>query len=248
MSKQTSKTLLIIKTGSTFPEIESKFGDFDRWFISFFQKDGVDIWTVQVHDGDPLPAHGSVDAVLITGSPAMVSDREPWSENTAEWLRHYVTGGGLTLGVCYGHQLLAHALGGQVENHPQGREIGTLPVSLADAAKDDPLLYGLPATFSAHLTHQQSVIRLPQKAVLLASSAHEPHQAFRYGERCWGVQFHPEFTGPIMAAYLDRHASNLRAQKVDVEALYQLANLGAPVASQVLDQFARIIADGTGPR
>lgn len=239
-----AKPVLIIKTGDTYPEIEARFGDFDRWFIGFFQAHGLMTETVEVHQGHALPTPGEVSAVLVTGSPAMVSHREAWSEYSAEWLKHYVAVGGLVLGVCYGHQLLAHALGGHVDNHPRGREIGTLPVRLSEAGQADSLLGALPSSFVAHLTHRQSVLELPPSAVLLASSQQEPNQAFRVGHRCWGVQFHPEFTPDIMCAYLDRHRSQLEQEGVDIKPLYEDAREGAPDAAHLLDRFARLISQG----
>ena len=248
MTQTDFRPVLIIKAGSTYPEIAEKFGDFDDWFVPFLADKGLTPRRIEVHKGAELPVPQEVGAVLITGSPAMVTDRESWSENTAVWLQEFVTGGGLTLGVCYGHQLLAHALGGQVADHPLGREIGTLPVRLTEAAHADPLLGTLPSEFNAHLSHRQSVISAPPGAVLLASSEQEPHQAFRFGERCWGIQFHPEFNAPIMKAYLQRHAANIMAEGGDMEVLYSRADLGASDAPKVLTRFAELAWEAIKPR
>ena len=85
--------------------------------------------------GEALPDPRSVRAVVVTGSAAMVTSREPWSERTAAWLCETVEVKTPVLGICYGHQLLAHALGGRVEDNPQGRHIGTVDVTLTDAAE-----------------------------------------------------------------------------------------------------------------
>lgn len=233
-----SMPVLIIKTGDTYPEIKTHFGDFDHWFVPFFHSRDLATKTVEVHQGEQLPDPAQVRAVLITGSPAMVSHREAWSEYTAGWLKDYVTGGGLTLGVCYGHQLLAHALGGRVDDHPGGREIGTLPVQLNAAGQIDPLFMGLPPSFRAHLTHRQSVLELPPSGQLLASSEQEPHQSFRVGNSCWGVQFHPEFNPDIMCAYLDRHQAQLEKDGTDTQPMYRDARAGAPEATMILSRFA----------
>lgn len=79
------------------------------------------------------------------------------------------------LGICYGHQLLGHALGGTVGNHPDGGEFGTVEVRLLPEAAADPLFAGLPAVFPAQLFHRQSVLYLPSGAQVLASSQREPH-------------------------------------------------------------------------
>ena len=85
--------------------------------------------------------------VIVTGSGAMVTDRADWSERSADWLRDAAHDGMSLLGICYGHQLLAHALGGEVGDNPAGREIGHGALELhAAAASDDPLFSGLPLT------------------------------------------------------------------------------------------------------
>src|SRR5690606_2484463 len=117
---------------------------------------------------------------VLTGSGAMVTDRLDWSEATAEWLRGAVAAGLPLLGICYGHQLLADALGGRVADHPDGREVGTIEVERLAAADGDALFDAAPARFRAHATHEQSVLELPPGAVALASSAHDANQAVRF--------------------------------------------------------------------
>jgi GMP synthase (glutamine-hydrolysing) len=131
----------------------------------------------------------------------MVTDREDWSEQLAQWIRQTHQQLPL-LGICYGHQLIAHALGGKVDYRDQGMEIGTHQVQLAPAAAGDELLGIMPARFDAHLVHSQSVIELPTGATLLAANAVESHQSYRVGNSTWGVQFHPEFDATAMRFYL----------------------------------------------
>ena len=91
----------------------------------------------------------------------MVTDREPWSEDTAAWLREAAAAGLPMFGVCYGHQLLAHALGGKVGYNPTGSELGTQTVELLPPAAGDQLLDGLPASFPAQMLHAQTVLQPP---------------------------------------------------------------------------------------
>ena len=228
--------LLIVKTGSTYPEIAETHGDFDDWFVRVLDREGLDISVCRVAEGASLPSHGEIDAVLVTGSPAMVTERAPWSEAAAAWLREWVEAGNPVLGVCYGHQLLAYALGGSVEDHPEGREMGTLEVCLSGQARGDALLGDHPARFLAHLTHRQSVTKLPPGAVLLGKSTHEPHQAFRVGACAWGVQFHPEFNEEIMHAYIERQKSVLAEEGYDVAAMCAALE-PTPQAEAVLHRY-----------
>lgn len=232
--------LLILKTGSTHPHIREQLGDFDDWIAAGLRAGGAA--AVQSHDAqtDGLPASPDQFAgVVLTGSHHMVSEREPWSEALVPWLQAAVESGTPVLGICYGHQLLAHALGGEVDHHPEGVEIGTVMVERHVAADTDPLLGDLPGRFPAQAVHWQSVRRLPDGAVLLAGSAHEAHHAFRVGERAWGVQFHPEFSDEALRAYLEGMGTTLANQGLDA-AQIAAALRPTPDAASVLPRFAQL--------
>ncbi len=201
MQDPRASRFLIVQTGHTLPQLRPRHGDFADWFRRGLglRRDEVDI--VHAHAGAELPDPGRHAGAIVTGSPAMVSEREQWSEQTAAWLRAAIDAGLPVLGVCYGHQLLAHALGGRVDYHPGGREVGTVCIERTDDADDDHLLGAAPRRFLAHATHSQSVLELPPGATALARSAHDPHHAVRYAPHAWGLQFHPEFSVEAMRAY-----------------------------------------------
>jgi GMP synthase (glutamine-hydrolysing) len=168
----------------------------------------------------------------------MVTERHPWSERSAHWLREAAHAGVPVLGICYGHQLLAHALGGQVGDNPAGREMGTVDLDLLPAAGHDPLFAGLPERFPAHATHLQSVLHPPQGATVLASSAQDPVHAFRWGRAAWGVQFHPEFSATHMHGYLQARAEAL-AREGGCHRRLASGVSAAPHARRVLRRFVR---------
>src|SRR5690606_35171835 len=133
-------------------------------------------------------------------------------------------------------QLLAHALGGEVGYHPGGREIGTKEIhALADAATD-PLFCALPGRYPAHATHSQTVLQLPAGAVVLAANTFELHHAVRFGPRAWGVQYHPEFTAPIMAKYLELRSDALAREGLDVARLRNEVR-PTPQAQSLMQRF-----------
>lgn len=231
--------ILILKTGSTHAHIREQMGDFEDWIAAGLRAGGAQVVTHDARSGTEPPAHGAVAGVVITGSHAMVSEREPWSESLVPWLQTAVQQQTPVLGICYGHQLLAHALGGEVAHHPDGVEIGTVEVALNDAAAQDPLLGDLPDAFPAQAVHWQSVRQLPPGAVLLAGSEHEAHHAFRVGDRAWGVQFHPEFSDAALRAYLDGLGDLLAREGLDAPAIAERLQ-ATPDAASVLPRFARL--------
>lgn len=236
------RPLLILKTGSAPAPIREQLGDFDRWIEVGLRAGGasaVIVHDARVQDAPLPPAPESFAGVVVTGSSAMVSDREAWSEALVPWLRAAVAGGVPLLGICYGHQLLAHALGGEVGQHPQGVEIGTALIERRPAADGDPLFGELPQRFAAQTVHWQSVRRLPEDAQALAGNAHDPHHAFRVGARAWGVQFHPEFSAPAMRAYADVMAPALGKSGIDATQVRQAVQ-PTPEAAALLPRFARL--------
>ena len=235
--------LLILKTGQTLAPLRAQGEDFEDWI-----RRGLgcrDVIVVDVAAGEALPPLASCRGIVVTGSPAMVTDRAPWSEHSADYLREAVERSVPVLGICYGHQLLAHALGGTVDYHPQGREIGTVDVRQTGAVPDDPLFARLPLSFPAHATHSQSVMTLPAGAVLLASSAHDAHHAFRVGDCAWGVQFHPEFDARVMASYIRERQDDLRAEGLNVEAILGRVR-NTPEATGMLRDFAVLATGASG--
>ena len=143
------RPFLILETGQPTPSLR-RYGGFPHWIRVAAGLRADEAVVVNVEQGEPLPACHARDGmgfagVLITGSAAMVTERHDWSERSAEWLREAAHAGLPLFGICYGHQLLAHALGGEVGVNPTGREMGTIDLQLHPHADEDPLFKGLPA-------------------------------------------------------------------------------------------------------
>lgn len=207
--------MLIVKTGSTEPSIRERYGDFELWFRTGLGLTADQAPMVRVDEGAELPEPATVPGVLVTGSPSMVTEEASWSVACEEWLRSAVEAGRPVLGVCYGHQMLARAFGGRVAQCSMGREIGSTTVYLTDAAIDDPLFKTHSKSWRVHTTHQQCVVELPPSATVLASNAHHEAQAFRVGERGWGVQFHPEVSAHVIRGYVECRREALLAEGHD---------------------------------
>ena len=232
------KQIALIKTGCTIEQIKPRHGDFENWFAEGL---GVsDLLQIDVFNQQPLPEPNSLAGIVITGSPEMVSARLDWSERTAAWLYQAVQASIPALGVCYGHQLLANALGGRAGPNPAGRQIGTVNVQLLDNYNNDDLMGHLPATFLAQASHSEVVLELPPGAQRLATSPMDDNFSIRYAEKVWGVQFHPEFSSPVMSDYIRYREVALREEGLNPEQLLEGVT-DAGEAKSVLKRFADLV-------
>lgn len=158
-------------------------------------------WSFAWHT-PPLRPLDAYDAVLVFGG-AMHADQDewhPWLRQETLWLQQLLARRVPTLGVCLGAQLLARAAGSWVG--PLGKpEIGWYAVELTAEGAADPVLGPLPQSFEAFQWHYYTH-GLPAGAVELARSG-GCTQAFRLGDACWGVQFHPEVTEMQLGGWID---------------------------------------------
>lgn len=230
---------LIVKTGDAIESVRRRFGDFEDWFVHALGTQTFRYEVCRVHEDERLPPSdrmGHYAGVVVTGSPAMVSGRADWSERTARWLAD-IHASVPILGVCYGHQLLAHAFGGRVGPNPAGRRMGMCRLEIDDGR--DPLIGRLTSPADVHVTHVEAVLETPRGARVTGRTRADPHHVIDYGRQCHGVQFHPEFTAGIMAGYLQARQDSLEAEGFDSRALLAAVR-PAPAGHRVLERFARI--------
>jgi GMP synthase (glutamine-hydrolysing) len=234
--------LYVIKAGTTFPATAAQFGDFDEWTVTALGAVDVETTIVDAEHGAPLPTAEECAGAVITGSHSMVTDNLPWSVTLEGWIQSLLNSRTPLFGICYGHQLLARAAGGQVGYHPRGKEIGTVAVQLLPDCPNDPIFQSLPPSFLVHVTHLQTVLKLPPGATCLAANVHEPNHAFRVGDWAYGVQFHPEYNVDIMRSYIQEQKDDLDAAGMDVARL--LSTVGeTPFAAQTLRNFGSIVRE-----
>lgn len=234
------KQVVILKAGSKIDTLADVAGDYEDWIAEGMALPADALKVVAVVEEGALPDIDTVAAIVITGSDAMVTDATEWMEEGARWLREALAHGIPVLGICFGHQLLAHALGGKVDNNPRGIEVGTVTVETTAAAASDPLLQGMPSSFPAQLSHTQSVLELPPEAQLLACSEMEPHQAFVWKNRAWGIQFHPEFDERVIPCFIDYYRNQLEEQGRPVELLMRDVR-PTPKSRSLLQRFAALV-------
>ncbi|GAB5518293.1 MAG: type 1 glutamine amidotransferase [Rhodothermales bacterium] len=145
---------------------------------------------------DPLKVSDldSADVMMIGGSGEYSAWKDyPWMGDLLNLVREADRRSYPTFGSCWGHQIIARALGGRVEYAPDLLEMGCLTIDLTDEGTQDELFAHLPRSFKANVGHHDRVTVLPEGAVELATTASQGHQAFRIaGKPIYGTQFHSE--------------------------------------------------------
>lgn len=230
------RRILILKTGETDRGVIRIHGDYDRWFTDAIGPvDGLGFLTIDVRK-EPIVVPPSTAGVIVTGATSAAYDPEPWMEPLAGFLANGDASMPPILCVCFGMQLLAAARGGSVKKNPAGWEIGGTTIELTREGAADPLFEGIPLRFEALTTHEDIVEDLPPGVTLLASNSFSRVQAFRAGEKLWGVQFHPEATTPIIERLIRLRADQLA--RVD-EHLESARRPAVKTGQMVLRNFVR---------
>ena len=171
-------------------------------YIRFITSGGGDDFTYNGFDvalGEFPDSADACDAYVITGSPNGVYDAEPWIADLMQFIREAYAAGKKLVGICFGHQVLAHALGGHTEKSAKGWGLGLKPFEIST---HKPWMTKGPGQFNLYFVHQDQVMALPEEAELLGGNGFCPNLIFVMGEQVLGVQGHPEFTQSIMTGIL----------------------------------------------
>ncbi|MFT7004778.1 MAG: GMP synthase (glutamine-hydrolyzing) [Sulfurimonas sp.] len=234
------KYIYILKIGETFESTKNKFGDFNLWVRKFLGKSNKTIKTIHILNNQKLPNLQSAAGFIITGSHAMVSEELQWSVELEKYIQKIASKNIPLLGICYGHQLIAKALGGRSAFNKKGVEIGRVKIKLSKSSLNDPLLKDLPKLFYAYETHYQSAVKLPLTAIILASNTKDNHQAVRFTKYIWGVQFHPEFDANIMKEYIMNQKEALTKNGFSVDTLLKNVK-SCNMSHKILSNFLCIV-------
>jgi GMP synthase (glutamine-hydrolysing) len=212
--------------------------DVGNWFERWLKHLPEGSQNVVDAEDDVLSAiRAGTDGVIISGSPRDAWNDDPVNEKLCDLIHECGERQIPLLGVCYGHQVLGRALGGQVGRHPQGLELGNTTVELTPAGLSFPLFAGFPEQFDVLNSHADAVLTLPPDCELLATGSFTQVQAFHYNRSLMGVQFHPE-TDPDTLRFIWSGRREVWRTKVNFDLDQRLASLKpAPHAAKVLENF-----------
>lgn len=194
--------LTILETGYVPEAIRSSFDDYPTMFEQLMAPldSLMQFEAVSVISGAVLPDPGDLDAVLITGSPASVYHADPWIGALRDYIREVVASKIPMIGICYGHQAIADALGARVEKSDKGWGIGrhVYDVKTRSASWMDDEWAPEIATY---VSHQDQVLSVPDGAEVLAGSDFTPNAALLYHDGpALSFQCHPEFSADYAGA------------------------------------------------
>lgn len=161
---------------------------------------GAEFTALSTIDGEFPTAVDDYDVYIFTGSPHGVYEDLPWIREAEAFVRRAVAADKVIVGGCFGHQLVAQALGGEVRKSERGWGMGVHSHALTSR---EPWMVGGPDAVNVLVSHQDQVVRPPEGAVVLASSAFCPNAMLRIGDRVVTMQGHPEMNVPTVDRLLE---------------------------------------------
>jgi len=189
-------TIGILVTGGPPAALRAQWGTYDDMIRTMLGSRQYRSYDVQAGELPADPAECS--AYVVTGSPAGVDDDLPWIPPFLDFLRR-VRGRAKLVGICFGHQAMAQAFGGEVARSPKGWGVGMHRYEIVEPPPGmlEPLAFAIPAF------HQDQVVTLPPGARVLAASAFTPFASIGYDDDTVSVQGHPEFSPAFSAALIE---------------------------------------------
>lgn len=182
----------ILKAGTATRYGREVLGDYDGMFRALLAGEGEDWEVHDVENGAFPPDLARFDGVVVTGSASAAYDQAPWIGRLLQTIGEAHALEIPLLGVCFGAQAVALALGGAVAPNPGGWDIGLTELTLSPAAEALPGFAPAPNPLRVLQTHYDAVTRMPDGGVLLASSDKTEVEMYRLGQRVLCLQGHPE--------------------------------------------------------
>ncbi|NQZ51783.1 MAG: GMP synthase [Moritella sp.] len=183
--------------------LQPDFGNYASMFETLFQQtDEVLELRFYLVIAGQFPQHiDECDAYICSGSKWGVNDEDPWIRQLEDFIRALYTEGKGLVGICFGHQLIAKALGGEVEKSPLGWGVG---IAHANVLTELNWMQPKQANIALVVCHQDQVCKLPRRATVLMSNNFCPYSMFQVDSHFLGLQGHPEFTALYSAVLMEQ--------------------------------------------
>lgn len=189
-------------------------GDYREMFTELFRRHApqLELKYFDVRNGEFPDSATACEAFVATGSRFSVYDEEGWIHTLKDFVRQLHAANTPFAGICFGHQMLAEALGGKVEKAPQGWGIG---IHQLNVLKAESWMLPQQASCAIQYTHRDQVQRLPENSSVLGASDHCPVAMFQVGENMLGIQGHPEFPPAYAEALVRKRTERIGAELVN---------------------------------
>jgi GMP synthase (glutamine-hydrolysing) len=223
----------ILQTGHAPDALRDETGDYPDMFARRLAAHGLDSITWDVTSMRLPEGPHDAEGWLITGSRHGAYEDHPWIAPLEELIRRIVEARVPLVGICFGHQIVAQALGGTVEKVASGWSVGPTHYRLADGGAR-----------VLHAWHQDQVVRLPEGARTTASAEGCPHAALAIGDRVMTWQPHPEYDDRVLAGLMEHRGKAVPPDRLEAAR----AKLGTPLDTAAvwgdIAAFFRRGADG----
>jgi GMP synthase-like glutamine amidotransferase len=229
--------LTIVQTGAVPDHLQPRFNDYPLMFRQMFGTTGEGLSFEDAHAQAPLPDPAGLDGIVITGSPAGVYEDHAWLAPLRDFIRLAYDAGTPMLGVCFGHQIMADALGGVVQKSEKGWGLGRHTYRVMSRPN---FMQDAPETLSVACSHQDQVVEKPASAEVILASDFTPNAGLFYRNgRAMSVQPHPEFEDDYASALVDLRRGRAPDTVIDTA----LASMSTRSDSQALRGIIRDFFD-----
>ena len=204
----------LIQCGHLHPDLVEAHGDYPELFARLLGPHGIELTTFDVDHGHLPTDLTGFDGWVVSGSASSAYDHLPWIDATENVLRALIAQQIPVVAVCFGHQLLAQAMGGRVAKAADGWGVGVHAYELIGEAPAwmEPTA---PGSVELIASHQDQVVELPEGAVLLARTDHCPVAAYTLGPTALAIQPHPEFDAAVSRGLVELRREVIGAAEAD---------------------------------
>ncbi len=204
----------ILQCDDVLDDLQPLFGNYPEMFERLLKEAAPDDWqfiTYRVIDGEFPDSVNDCDGYITTGSRHGVNDDEAWIDDLERFVKTIADSDKKFVGICFGHQILAKAMGGAVDRSDKGWGIG---VSFTNVVTEKAWMTPYQPGLDLVVSHQDQISQLPEGAEVLASNSFCPYYMVQYQNHLMSIQGHPEFSKPYSNALMEKRRNRIPAERI----------------------------------